>query len=378
MSGLALKHRLPHSAKPHPRILPQRGITMEKYNSPDSGNDFGSGKNLKSGRNAETGKTLKSEKDSESERVSESGNNAAARKNKGSGEENLRYVMDVGPQSIWLRTTPGALVLQQPFYCTEAGHFMARPHFSTARSKKESYLLFYTAAGTGFVKQGKSEVRMNPGDALLIDCRIPQSYGTAPGFDAWDHYWMHIDGSGLKAMFNILSDSPDAEKLSPVSMPGINLASSFESIFRSMQQSDTESTVETGLSVHRILARMAEEKLAHNGAAPDTRERILETADYIRAHCGEEITIDDLLTRTHFSKSYLMSQFRQYIGTTPHSFLVNCRITEAKKLLSLSDLTVGEIAHEVGFQDESHFSARFSSLTGQSPLQYRKCTIRQA
>ncbi|MCI1353867.1 MAG: hypothetical protein LKG66_08485 [Lachnospiraceae bacterium] len=24
-----LKHRLPHSAKPHPRILPQRGINME-------------------------------------------------------------------------------------------------------------------------------------------------------------------------------------------------------------------------------------------------------------------------------------------------------------------------------------------------------------
>jgi len=305
------------------------------------------------------------------------GNNQSPEKSSEIREENLRYVMDVDPSSIWLRTTPGALTLQQSFYCTEAGHFIARPHFSTARSNKESWILFYTAAGSGFVKHGRSEVRVNPGDALLIDCRIPQSYGTAPGFSIWDHYWMHIDGSGVKAMYDIIADDPGADRLYPVSMPGINLASSFEPIFRSMRLSGTESTVEIGLSVHRILARIAEENLAHAGTAPGTKERILDAADYLRAHCEEEITIGDLMARTHFSRSYLMSEFRQYIGTSPHSFLLSCRITEAKKLLSLSDLTVGEIAHEVGFQDESNFSARFSSLTGQSPLQYRKNTIRQ-
>ena len=54
----------------------------------------------------------------------------------------LTYNMDVEPRSQWLRTTPGALALAQPFYCTEAGRFYGRGQFSTARTDKESYILF--------------------------------------------------------------------------------------------------------------------------------------------------------------------------------------------------------------------------------------------
>ena len=39
----------------------------------------------------------------------------------------LTYNMDVEERSTWLRATPGAAALAQPFYCTEAGNFMAAP-----------------------------------------------------------------------------------------------------------------------------------------------------------------------------------------------------------------------------------------------------------
>ena len=59
----------------------------------------------------------------------------------------LTYTMDVLPESIWLRTTPGASAMGQPYVCTEAGQYLAQGHFSTARTHKESYLLFYTLRG---------------------------------------------------------------------------------------------------------------------------------------------------------------------------------------------------------------------------------------
>ena len=95
-------------------------------------------------------------------------------------KENLTVVLDVDPASVWLRTTPGALALDQPYYCTEAGHFIAGPRFSTIRSNKDSYLLFYTVSGKGFVEQAGFRVALPAGQALLLDCRIPQQYGTAP------------------------------------------------------------------------------------------------------------------------------------------------------------------------------------------------------
>ena len=51
---------------------------------------------------------------------------------------------------------------------------------------------------------------------------------------------------------------------------------------------------------------------------------------------------------------------------------IDTRMTQAKELLVMTDLSVGAVAARVGFSSESNFSARFSAMTGQSPLQYRK------
>lgn len=94
----------------------------------------------------------------------------------------LTYNMDVTPESVWKRTTPSEAELAQSYYCTEAGVFYAQQHFSTARTDKESYLLFYTLRGAGLIEQGESHVVLSTGQALLLNCRTPQSllYCTAP------------------------------------------------------------------------------------------------------------------------------------------------------------------------------------------------------
>ena len=94
----------------------------------------------------------------------------------------LTYNMDVTPESVWKRTTPSEAELAQPYYCTEAGVFYAQQHFSTARTDKESYILFYTLRGAGLIEQGESHVVLSTGQALLLNCRTPQSllYCTAP------------------------------------------------------------------------------------------------------------------------------------------------------------------------------------------------------
>ena len=75
----------------------------------------------------------------------------------------LTYNMDVTPESVWKRTTPSEAELAQPYYCTEAGVFYAQQHFSTARTDKESYILFYTLRGAGLIEQGKAMWCSAPG-----------------------------------------------------------------------------------------------------------------------------------------------------------------------------------------------------------------------
>ena len=75
------------------------------------------------------------------------------------------------------------------FYCTEAGNFYGRAHFATARTDKDSYILFYTLSGSGLIEQNDQRIELPAGSALLLNCRTPQSYCTAPGQDHWHHYW---------------------------------------------------------------------------------------------------------------------------------------------------------------------------------------------
>ena len=283
----------------------------------------------------------------------------------------LTYHMDVEERSLWLRTTPGAAVLAQPFYCTEAGHFYGRGRCATARTDKESYILFYTVAGAGLIEQDAQQVELPAGSALLLNCRTPQSYCTAPRQESWQHYWVHLDGAGVANMAETLLPQ---YRLTPVRVSGWEMQPLFESIFAEWDRGTVAAQIETGLTLHRMLALMAARLLAGD-ASRSNRALIEQATGYIRAHYAEPLSLDALLAQTPVSKSWFLRLFRQYTGTTPYNFLLSTRITRAKELLVLTDFAVSEIAHQVGFGDESNFSTRFTAMVGQSPQQYRKSAM---
>lgn len=283
----------------------------------------------------------------------------------------LTYNMDVEERSLWLRATPGAAVLAQPFYCTEAGHFYGRSRFATARTDKESYLLFYTVAGAGLIEQGVQQVELPAGSALLLNCRTPQSYCTAPGQQSWQHTWVHLDGAGVA---NLAETLLPQNRLTPVRVSAWEMKPLFDTIFAEWDRGTVAAQIETGLTLHRMLALMAARLLAGD-ASRSNRALIEQATGYIRAHYAEPLSLDALLAQTPVSKSWFLRLFRQYTGTTPYNFLLSTRITRAKELLVLTDFAVSEVAHQVGFGDESNFSTRFTAMVGQSPQQYRKSAM---
>ena len=282
--------------------------------------------------------------------------------------------MDVEERSIWLRATPGAAAMAQPFYCTEAGNFYGRAHFATARTDKDSYILFYTLSGSGLIEQNDQRIELPAGSSLLLNCRTPQSYCTAPGQDHWHHYWVHLDGAGVA---NLAEVRQPQGRLSPGTVSRLEMQPLFESLTSEWEHGTTAAQIETGLLLHRMLALMARQLLAGDESRSN-RTLIEHAAEFIRQHYAEPLSLDRLLAQTPVSKSWFLRLFRQYMGTTPYNFLLSTRITRAKELLVLTDFSISEIAHQVGFGDESNFSTRFAAMVGQSPQQYRKSAMKPA
>ena len=82
--------------------------------------------------------------------------------------------------------------------------------------------------------------------------------------------------------------------------------------------------------------------------------------------------LDDLLKIAHMSRSNLMRVFRKATGQPPIEYLVRLRIQRAMELLRGTDLSVTEIALEVGFNDSNYFTRSFRKATGLSPRKYRQ------
>ena len=63
--------------------------------------------------------------------------------------------------------------------------------------------------------------------------------------------------------------------------------------------------------------------------------------------------------------------FRQTTGLAPHRYVIQRRIERARFLLRETDLSITEIAHQVGYANQSNFSVVFHQLTGQTPRGFR-------
>ena len=278
----------------------------------------------------------------------------------------LTYTMDVEDRSRWLIATLSAAQEAEPYFCSEVGDFYARSRFSTSRSGKESYLMFYTLEGEGVVKQGGQTVALRRGDALLMDCRTPQSYRTAPGCDRWYHLWAHIDGPGVVLAGQTLG----LPRLTPISIPVSRLEAHFDRLFDYLGDESARGRAKTGLSTHGLVAELVS---AYSlGLRSSKGDPVAIAIAYIDGHLSEKISVDDLAHAALVSPSHLIRLFKSRLGATPHDFLLRRRITRAKELLAETTLTSGAIARQVGFGSESNFSYRFTKMVGQSPRVWRQ------
>ena len=83
------------------------------------------------------------------------------------------------------------------------------------------------------------------------------------------------------------------------------------------------------------------------------------------------LTLGDIADAVHLSEDYFGLLFRQHVGTTPMRYLRTVRIEQSKLLLTQTQLTIGEIAARVGFEDPLHFSRVFHQHVGRPPRLYR-------
>ena len=102
------------------------------------------------------------------------------------------------------------------------------------------------------------------------------------------------------------------------------------------------------------------------------RSELHHAVEYIHDNLGNDLSLRKIANAAGISTNYFASLFKQTTGQSPHQYVIRQRIEKAKPLLRRSDLSIGEIALQVGFYDSSHLTRHFKRLTGLTPRTLRK------
>lgn len=92
--------------------------------------------------------------------------------------------------------------------------------------------------------------------------------------------------------------------------------------------------------------------------------------DYIRAHLGDRLSLNEVASVFNFSPNYLSQLFSQSGEAGFVEFVSATRIDSAKELMAATQLRIYEISDRVGFESASYFSKVFKKLEGVSPRAY--------
>lgn len=82
-------------------------------------------------------------------------------------------------------------------------------------------------------------------------------------------------------------------------------------------------------------------------------------------------TVQFIAEALHISPNYLSRLLKILTGQSTQQFIHDKLIELAKEKLSTTDLSVNEIAYELGFEYPQSFSKLFKSKTNLSPLEFR-------
>ena len=112
-----------------------------------------------------------------------------------------------------------------------------------------------------------------------------------------------------------------------------------------------------------------EEIVDNNNSA---EEIIYKIHKYLVEHISERITIDELSKKFLLNPTTLKKVFKEVYGVSIAAHMKQHRMEEAARLLRESQMSIAQIAQNVGYESQSRFSEAFRDYFGMPPKEYRK------
>lgn len=213
---------------------------------------------------------------------------------------------------------------------------------------RQYYLIHYVKSGKGVFTRGCEHYAVGENQMFIIKPGEVTTY-TADKDDPWEYIWVGFDGKAAERF----------SELSPVVELQTNL-------FSEMLECDELKSCREEFLASKLF--MLYSLLFEDGNT--VNDYVKQARDYINANYVNSIYINDIARLIGVERTYLSRIFKERMGISMQSYLINVRLKHAADLLHLG-YGVGQAAAMCGYSDCFNFSKMFKKRYGVSPNKYK-------
>jgi AraC family transcriptional regulator, arabinose operon regulatory protein len=180
--------------------------------------------------------------------------------------------------------------------------------------------------------------------------------------------WLHCYGQRVRNLLRELK-LPMDQAIVPVD--GAPFRTMLLAIYRELTDQVEPEPVIVGNLLENWLRSLARQLCRRSQPGPVPTE-LLELKQHLDASFTQSHGLESLAQRVHLSVPHLCSLFRQHFGISPIQYIIRARLHHAVYLLQDWNLSVAQIAREVGYNDLYHFSKLFKKHYGIGPREMRR------
>ena len=244
-------------------------------------------------------------------------------------------------------------------------------YFNLERGRElNEYQLLYISEGRGeFHSTTVASAPLREGDLFLLFPGEWHSYHPDPK-TGWKSYWIGFKGRNM-------DDRVRAGFLTPTKpIYHVGFSDDIVRLYKeayetAIREAAYSQQVLAGLVNHIIGVMYSLERNIELNRNQGHVDMVNRARLSIRENLESSLTIQQVAEDLGVSYSNFRKLFKEYTGISPATYQQDLRLQRAKELLSITDMSVKEIAYRLNFESPDYFSAKFKAKTGRRPSELR-------
>lgn len=210
---------------------------------------------------------------------------------------------------------------------------------------------------------------LGPGDVLLIPPNVVHAAQSIGG-DPWRYRAVYLSATRFERLRGGGADGGAGAGTATVIQQASALARHLRELHHDLESASDPVVSDALDAVLTEVEPLLERAFPQRPAARPTSGAVCLARAMIDAAPERRWSLPVLARACGVSSFHLCRAFRQQVGASPYGYALQRRVVAARERLR-SDWTISEVAHELGFADQSHFTRLFLRVFGVTPGEYR-------